>query len=225
MQCICRIICMYFCIFQTAIAQQMQNKTYTFLALGDSYTIVESLPLKDNFPNQTVQILSAAGLSFQPPQIIAKTGWTSGELQLAIASSDLQQSYDIVSLLVGVNNQYRGGDISVYTKEFEELLQLSIKLTGNNPGRVFVLSIPDWGVTPFATGRDRKKISYEIDSFNAVNKNLSLNYNVNYIEITPGSREAASNNSLVATDGLHPSAIEYGRWGKKLATAIQQTLQ
>ena len=216
---------MYFCIFQTAIAQQMQNKTYTFLALGDSYTIGESLPLKDNFPNQTVQILSAAGLSFQPPQIIAKTGWTSGELQLAIASSDLQQSYDIVSLLVGVNNQYRGGDISVYTKEFEELVQLSIKLTGNNPGRVFVLSIPDWGVTPFATGRDRKKISYEIDSFNAVNKNLSLNYNVNYIEITPGSREAASINSLVAADGLHPSAIEYGRWGKKLATAIQQTLQ
>jgi lysophospholipase L1-like esterase len=197
----------------------------TYLALGDSYTIGENLPLKDNFPNQTVQILSAAGFSLKPPHIIAKTGWTSGELRSAIANNKLDDRYDIVSLLVGVNNQYRGKDISVYTKEFEELLQLSIELAGKNPARVFVLSIPDWGVTPFAGGRDRKRISSEIDSFNLINKNLSLKWNVNYIDITPGTREAASNSSLVAADGLHPSAIEYNRWGKMLAEAIQQTLR
>ena len=218
-------ICIAFCIFQTATAQQMQKKTYTYLALGDSYTIGESLPLKDNFPNQTAHILDAAGLSFQQPEIIAKTGWTSGELQLAIAKNTLQERYDVVSLLVGVNNQYRGGDISEYAKEFEEILLLSIKLVGKNPARVFVLSIPDWGVTPFADGRDRKKISKEIDSFNLVNKELSTKWKVNYIDITPGSREVASSSSLVAADGLHPSALEYNRWSIKLAAAIQQTFQ
>ena len=222
---ILRIICIAFCIFQTATAQQMQNKTFTYLALGDSYTIGESLHLKDNFPNQTVNLLASAGLSFQQPRIIAKTGWTSGELQLAIAKNTLQERYDIVSLLVGVNNQYRGGDISEYAKEFEEILLLSIEFAGKNTSRVFVLSIPDWGVTPFADGRDRKKISKEIDSFNLVNKDLSTKWKVNYIDITPGSREVGSNSSMVAADGLHPSALEYNRWSIKLAAAIQQTFQ
>lgn len=204
----------------------MQQKKFTYLALGDSYTIGEGTSLEENFPNQTAWMLSNAGFSMEAPTIVAKTGWTSEELQWGIKNQIEQQArYDVVSLLIGVNNQYRSRDSEEYAKQFEELIQQAIQFAGSNPAHVFVLSIPDWGATPFAEGRDRKLITKQIDLFNIINKTLSAKWKVNYIDITTGSRQASEDPSLIAGDGLHPSAKEYKRWAMILAAAIQQQLQ
>jgi lysophospholipase L1-like esterase len=209
-----------FFFMSTTVLQAQQSLSY--LALGDSYTIGESLPLKDNFPYQTVDLLKLRGMKITEPVIIAKTGWTTDELMDAIEKRQINGQFDFVSLLIGVNNQYRGRDITVYQKEFEQLLQQAIAFAGGNRNHVFVLSIPDWGATPFAAGRDLVKITKEIDQFNAVNKKISEQYNVNYIEITEGTREASKDNSLVAEDKLHPSKKEYAKWAEKLSNGIYQ---
>jgi lysophospholipase L1-like esterase len=202
-----------------------QDKVLSFLALGDSYTIGESVPIYENFPYQTVQLLRKSGIAVQAAEIIAKTGWTTDELMAGIDRTTFEKSYDIVTLLIGVNNQYRGKDPSTYEKEFEKLLNKAIAFAGGNKRRVFVLSIPDWGATPFAASRDRIKIGKEIDLFNSINKKLTDAAGISYISITEGSREATSNASLVAKDGLHPSGLEYGRWAKKLVDAILQSIR
>jgi lysophospholipase L1-like esterase len=202
-----------------------QEKPLTFLALGDSYTIGESVPIYENFPYQTVQLLRKSGISVHAPEIVAKTGWTTDELMAGIDRTIFEKSYDIVTLLIGVNNQYRGKDPSTYEKEFEKLLNKAIAFAGGNKRRVFVLSIPDWGATPFAASRDRIKIGKEIDLFNSINKKLTDAAGISYISITEGSREATSNASLVAKDGLHPSGLEYERWAKKLVDAILQSIR
>jgi len=207
--------------FMSTIDSKAQ-KTLTYLALGDSYTIGESLPLKDNFPFQTVDLLKQKGIQMTEPVIVAKTGWTTDELMAAIEKRQLNGQFNFVSLLIGVNNQYRGRDIDNYQKEFEQLLQQAIAFAGGNRNHVFVLSIPDWGSTPFAAGRDLAKIAREIDQFNAVNKEISEQYKVNYIEITAGTREATIDPSLVADDKLHPSKKEYTRWAEKLSNGIYQ---
>jgi lysophospholipase L1-like esterase len=207
--------------FMNTIDSKAQQ-TRTYLALGDSYTIGESLQLKDNFPYQTVYLLKEKGLQMTEPVIVAKTGWTTDELMDAIEKRQIKGQFDFVSLLIGVNNQYRGRDITVYQNEFEQLLQQAIAFAGGSTNHVFVLSIPDWGVTPFAAGRDLAKITIEIDQFNAVNKKISDQYKVNYIEITAGTREASKDPSLVAEDKLHPSRKEYARWAEKLSAGILQ---
>jgi len=194
----------------------MNAKEYTYLALGDSYTIGESVLANENFPNQTAALLRKKGYIFLSPEIIAKTGWTTDELQDAIDSRHLKNNYSLVTLLIGVNNQYRRRDISEYEKEFKSLLKQAIEFAGNDSNHVIVLSIPDWGVTPFANGRDHLQIAKEIDKFNAINKKISLRYNVHYIDITSWTREAISNLSLIAADGLHPSGKEYKRWAEKI---------
>lgn len=196
------------------------QKTYTYLALGDSYTIGESLPLKDNFPFQTVDLLRKKGMTIIDPEIVAKTGWTTDELIDAIAKRSLKPSYDFVSLLIGVNNQYRGRDVSVYEKEFEQLLKQAIQFAGGKRDHVFVLSIPDWGATPFAKDRDQDKITREIDLYNATNQKITQQYKVEYIEITAGTRDAKNDLGLVAEDKLHPSKNEYARWADRLSQAI-----
>lgn len=200
----------------------MTNKNHKYLALGDSYTIGEGVPIAENFPYQTVQLLRKAGLYFQAPEIIAKTGWTTDELQKGIDDTMLQAPYDVVSLLIGVNNQYRGRTVQEYALQFEHLLQQAIQFSGNYPDHVFVLSIPDWGVTPFAAGRDRSAIAQEIDAFNETNRRLSEQYHTHYIDITPGTREAASDESLLTTDQLHPSGKDYGRWANKLSEEVRK---
>lgn len=199
-------------------------KTYSYLALGDSYTIGENVPIYDSFPYQTVQLLRKAGYSFYAPEIVAKTGWTTDELQAGIANNKLLPQYDIVSLLIGVNNQYRARSLPEYTQQFEALLQQAIGFAGKNEKHVFVLSIPDWGVTPFAKDRNSATIAHEIDSFNAVNKLFAEKYNVHYIDITPGTRLAAKDTSLLAGDQLHYSGKEHGNWAMKLSNGIQQLL-
>jgi lysophospholipase L1-like esterase len=202
----------------------MPSKTYSYLALGDSYTIGESVPLYESFPYQTVQLLRKGGHAVYSAEIVAKTGWTTDELQTGINNSRLLPTYDFVSLLIGVNNQYRGRSREEYAQQFEALLQQAIAFTGNNKQHVFVLSIPDWGVTPFANGKDKAAIAGEIDAFNAINKMSSEKYGVNYIDITAGTREAAHDTTLLAADQLHPSGKQYARWAVKLAQGIQTVL-
>ncbi len=203
-------------------------KKYYYLALGDSYTIGESVPSAENFPNQVVSSMLNNAIPFYPARIVAKTGWTTDELEAGIAIANtaepLRSSYDFVSLLIGVNNQYRGRTIDNYKPGFEALLKKAIQYAGNKTDHTVVLSIPDWGVTPFASGRNRVQIAAEIDAYNAANKKIALRYNVHYIDITPWTREAANDASLLASDGLHPSGIEYKRWAERMAEFFKSKL-
>jgi lysophospholipase L1-like esterase len=200
------------------------EKTYTLLALGDSYTIGEGVLLHENFPYQVTVWLRKTGLNFQAPEIIAKTGWTTDELLAAINHHSFLPTYDFVTLLIGVNNQYRGRSPEEYKMEFESLLKQAIRFAGNKNDRVIVLSIPDWGATPFAEGRDRQKIASEIDAYNTANKAIAEMSGVHYINITPGTREVAGNPEWLAGDGLHPSAKEYARWATMIAPIIKAKL-
>lgn len=214
-----------FSYFHIFTLNSMAQPSYTYLALGDSYTIGESVMLHESFPYQTAQMLRDKGKNFHAPEIIAKTGWTTDELHAAINKYTFQPKYDFVTLLIGVNNQYRGRTADEYSNEFESLLKQAIAFAGNNTNHVIVLSIPDWGVTPFAVGRDNKKIATEIDEFNAINEKISKQYKVQYLGITTGTREAAKDESLLAGDKLHPSAKEYKRWAKRLTEAILKQLK
>lgn len=212
------------CVLYPLSAHNMNPTNRSYLALGDSYTIGESVPEQENFPHQAVDLLNKTGYAFNKPDIVAKTGWTTDELQQGIANAGLDSSYDIVSILIGVNNQYRGRSSTEYAEQFEVLLQQAIGFAGKHPEHVFVLSIPDWGATPFAEGRDKTQIAKEIDTFNVINKTIAEKYQVHYIDITPGSREAATDLSLVTSDHLHPSGKEYSRWAKKLAVEVEKVI-
>ena len=178
-----------------------------YLALGDSYTIGESVPESGRWPVQLAHRLPAAA-----PHIIARTGWTTDELDAAITKEDPKGTFDLVTLLIGVNNQYRGRSIDEYRVQFRDLLQRAIRFAGGHAKRVVVVSIPDWGVTPYAQGRDRAQIARDIDAFNAVSLEETRRAGARYADVTPISRRAASDGSLVAGDGLHPSAKMYGEW-------------
>jgi lysophospholipase L1-like esterase len=200
------------------------EKQHTYLALGDSYTIGEKLDPSDNFPNQVTSMLKNTGHDFGKPEIIAETGWTTDELEQAIQKAKLNQRFDFVTLLIGVNNQYRGRKVQDYASEFESLLKKAVRFADNDTSRVIILSIPDWGVTPFASDRDRSKIAKEIDEYNSVNSNIASRYKVHYIDITPSTRQAAKDPSLLATDGLHPSAKEYEKWATQIVELIKTKL-
>jgi lysophospholipase L1-like esterase len=196
-----------------------------FLALGDSYTIGESVDPAQRWPVQLAAAIRAAGLDLADPVIIARTGWTTNELAAAIQADPPAGPYDLVSLLIGVNNQYRGYDLASYRAEFRQLLAQAIEFAGGDVEKVVVLSIPDWGVTPFAEGRDRALIAADIDAFNAVNRRESQAAGVRYLDITLISRQAANNPDLLAADGLHPSAEMYARWVADLLPLAQEMLQ
>ena len=199
-------------------------KTYSYLALGDSYTIGEQVRLVESFPYQTVQLLRKNGLPFYAPEIIAATGWTTDELNNAIEHTATLGEYDFVSLLIGVNNQYRSRSVNEFTIEFEHLLQRAIQFTGNQPRQVFVISIPDWGITPFAEGRNRKKIAEEINAFNAVCASAATKFNTPFIDITTSYRKDGIDPEFIAADGLHPSGSEYSKWADKLFKAISKDI-
>jgi lysophospholipase L1-like esterase len=204
----------------TVVTDTSQQRTY--LALGDSYTIGQSVEVSQRFPVQTVTRLNAFNIPFSQPEIIAATGWTTADLLYNLNNNPPKKmSYDIVTLLIGVNNQYRGRLQDEYRQQFTTLLERSVMYAGNNKQHVFVLSIPDYSVTPFATGRNRELIAAQIDSFNIINKSIAALYGVNYIDITADSREAAIYPSLIANDGLHPSGEQYARWTAKLAPAVR----
>jgi lysophospholipase L1-like esterase len=197
---------------------------YSYLALGDSYTIGEQVSFAENFPNQAVQILREGGFAFFAAEIIAKTGWTTDELSNAIENTSTLQQYDIVTLLIGVNNQYRGRSATEFKIEFEHLLQKAIQFSGNRPYRVIVLSIPDWGVTPFAVDRNRNQVAEEIDGYNEICKNSATAFKANFINITASQRADGSKTEFLAPDGLHPSGKEYKKWAVALSDTILRVL-
>jgi lysophospholipase L1-like esterase len=196
----------------------------SYLALGDSYTIGEQVAEQERFPIQAVNLLRSKGYAVEDPLIVATTGWTTDELEEGIANAHINKIYDIVTLLIGVNNQYRGRTVKEYEVEFTALLKKAITFAGNKPSHVVVLSIPDWGVTPFAADRNRVQIATEIDAYNAANKAIADNMRVPYLDITPFTREAAQDHTLLASDGLHPSGKDYARWAKALVSVLQQAL-
>ncbi len=204
-------------------SQESNNEsdtTYmTYIALGDSYTIGEGVTVEDRYPVQLQNQLKDNNIHLEEVNIIAQTGWTTGQLLHAIESSTLSEQYGMVSLLIGVNNQYRGMSIDHYREEFLTLLELSIEFAGHDPEKVIVLSIPDWGVTPFAEGQDREKIAREIDAFNEVNFEESEEKGVHYVDVTDISRQAATHPNLIAGDGLHPSGAMYALWVEKMIPA------
>jgi lysophospholipase L1-like esterase len=187
--------------------------------LGDSYTIGESVEEGARYPVQAARLLREKGVLCEAPEIIATTGWTTSDLLSAMPQAAPHQSYDLVTLLIGVNDQYRGWSQEQYSREFETLVQRSVRLAGDSASHVIVLSIPDYSVTPFARNSNKALIAAQIDSFNIINSRISKEHHVRYLDITEESRKAASDPSLVASDGLHFSGKEYAVWAAMIAAS------
>lgn len=196
-----------------------------FLALGDSYTIGEGVPPTERWPVHLAKLLRERGIDVGEPAIIARTGWTTDELSAAMDQADPRGPFDLVSLLIGVNNQYRGRSEAEYREQFRALLRRAIALAGGRPGRVLVLSIPDWGVTPFAQGRDRAQIATEIDRFNAANREIARELGARYVDVTPVSRREGADADWLAPDGLHPSGRMYAEWARLALPEAQAALE
>ncbi len=194
----------------------MTQPPLRYLALGDSYTIGEGVLEAERWPVQLATRLRAAGLPVSPPEIIAFSGWTTDELADAIAQAAPVGPFDLVSLLIGVNNQYRGRSLPEYRQQFGSLLAQAIALAGGRAGRVLVLSIPDWGITPFALEmrRNPAQVAAEIDAFNAVNEEETRVRGARYVNVTAVSRQIVHNPNLLAADGLHPSGLMYAEWAR-----------
>ena len=196
-----------------------------FLVLGDSYTVGQSVDSSQRWPTQLRDALQCEGLSIEDPIIIAQTGWTSGELLTAIEDADPQSPFNLITLLIGVNDQYQGGDIETYQDDFRALLGLATNFAGGDPTKILVLSIPDWGETIFNKDRDPIQISAEIDQFNIINNKECQAAGIQYVDITPVSRQVASDPTMLASDGLHPSGKMYAAWVDLILPAVLQILQ
>lgn len=198
--------------FNHTPAPMKKNDALNYLALGDSYTIGESVAENERWPVQLADRLRASGVDINSPKIIATTGWRTDQLKAAIEADDaLLETYDMVSLLIGVNNQYQRRSVESFAPEFEELLQKAIELAGGNKDRVFVVSIPDYGKTPFGASK-AEEIARELDEYNQVSLEICSKYRVKYFNITPISRQDDPEGELVANDNLHPSGKQYSLW-------------
>lgn len=195
-----------------------------FLALGDSYTIGEGVETGGRWPVQLAALLRARGVAIQDPVVVARTGWTTDELAAAIDRADPRGPFRLVSLLIGVNNQYRGRSVEEFRSEFRALLQRAIALAGGSAGQVVVLSIPDWGATPFAAGRDRPGIAAEIDRFNAAIREVARELGARQVDVTSVSRERGAEPQMLVDDGLHPSARMYAEWARLALPAALDAL-
>ena len=203
------------------MAQQTVNdKPMKFLALGDSYTIGESVAEDQRWPVLLVKELNARGKNFASPKIIATTGWRTDDLKNAILKENPSKDYDMVSLLIGVNNQYQGKSVESYTPEFEDLLNMAIAFAGGDKSKVFVVSIPDYGFTPFGKEK-QEKITKELNDYNRVNKKITEQKGIKYFNITDVSRKGFEDPELVANDGLHPSGKMYREWVKIILAGLQ----
>ncbi len=219
------LIALLFLFFALVVAKAQKIKIEDpvhYLALGDSYTIGQSVDVLQRWPNQLADKLTNLGYSVAEVKFIAQTGWRTDNLKNAIDQQQPLTGFNLVSLLIGVNNQYQGGSTSAYYTEFNELLKTAISLASNKPEHVFVLSIPDYAYTPYGAGS--LTISNEIDQFNSINKIISESYKVSYIDITPISRLGLQHPELVASDGLHPSGIMYAQWVQEIMKSIENNL-
>ncbi|HEX8942373.1 MAG TPA: SGNH/GDSL hydrolase family protein [Gemmatimonadaceae bacterium] len=201
-------------------ASPMPPAEVRILALGDSYTIGEGVVPDERWPMQLAAMLRARGRQVAAPTIVAHTGWTTGELSAGIDDTNLTGPYALVTLLIGVNNQYRGRGLGEYREQFRALLARAVGFAGGRTERVIVLSIPDWGVTPFAEGRDRARIARGIDAFNAVNREEAARAGTRYVDVTTISRRASGQPELVVADNLHPSAAMYALWVRGMLPAV-----
>lgn len=201
-----------------------EEPRYSYLALGDSYTIGESVPETERWPVQLAERLRNRGYKMAAPMIIARTGWTTGNLLDAMdVEVDVQRDFDLVSILIGVNNQYQGKPITEYEVELRQIFRRAINHSKTREAGVFALSIPDYGYTPFGSA-NQEKISAEIDRFNEVYKRVAEEFNVPFYNITPISRDARENPNLVASDGLHPSGLMYEQWVDQIVGQVQEKL-
>ncbi|TKR29419.1 SGNH/GDSL hydrolase family protein [Luteimonas gilva] len=202
-----------------------QPQAIRYLALGDSYTIGESVPEAGRWPMQLAAALRREGIALADPRIVATTGWTTDELDAAIDAAEPLGDYGFVSLLIGVNNQYRGRGVGEYRDQFAALLRRAIGFAGGRSDRVLVLSIPDWGVTRFGrdSGRDLARISRELDEYNAAARDICAEQDVAFVDIAPVSRERGADDAMQADDGLHPSAALYAEW-TRLALPVARGL-
>ncbi|MVM33379.1 SGNH/GDSL hydrolase family protein [Spirosoma sp. HMF4905] len=198
---------------------------YSFLSLGDSYTIGERVSETDRWSVQLAGLLRKDGLDIASPDIIARTGWTTSELQDAIKASGNQKTYSLVSLLIGVNNQYRGQSQDTYRTEFRELLQTATKFAGGKTAHVFVLSIPDWGYSPYAAGQSKARIAQEIDQFNTIARDECEKAAITFVDITPLTRSASGDETQFASDGLHYSGKQMKLWAEKALPTAKESLQ
>lgn len=212
-------------VIPAELEEQVYYAKISYLALGDSYTIGESVSNNKNFPKQLEKRLENDLKINIQTKIVAKTGWRTDNLLNAIATTDLDISYDFVTLLIGVNNQFQGVNFTKYEEEFAELLAIAIKFADNNPSRVVVVSIPDWSFTPFGKNRDGENISSEIDAYNTSARSKAEQSEVNFIEITDITREGLEKPELVAGDGLHPSAEAYKLFVDRIAPKISSGLK
>jgi acyl-CoA thioesterase-1 len=207
---------------------QTQNQTFSYLALGDSYTIGQSVCETCRFPEQLKKSLSNLNPNnAYPLRIIAQTGWTTTNLISAIDLQNPTSDYDLVILLIGVNNQYQNKPFSVYEKEFPELVNKAIAFAKGDKANVIVVSIPDYSYTPFGQGSgNQSRISTEIDAYNAFAKKYCMDNTIEFINITDITRQGLKNPNLVAQDGLHPSELAYSLFVERIlpkaATAIQK---
>jgi lysophospholipase L1-like esterase len=197
-----------------------------YLALGDSYTIGEGVTAEERWPNQLVALLRKDEIAIGDPDIVARTGWTTDELSAAMDAHAFHAPYTLVTLLIGVNNQYRGRDLDNYRVEFKALLERAIKLAGGEPKHVIVVSIPDWGVTRFgkSSGRDIGEIARQLDAYNAANAQIATMLHCGYVDVTAISRDGGDRADMLVGDGLHPSAVMYGRWAKAVLPAAKMAL-
>jgi len=202
------------------------NEHRRFLALGDSYTIGEGVAAADRWPAQLAAALKRADVAIDEPEILARTGWTTDELAEAMHRHRFHPPYALVTLLIGVNNQYRGLDLQNYRDQFRVLLERAIELADHKPQHVIVVSIPDWGVTRFGreSGRDAARIARDIDLYNAANAQIAASLGVHYVDVTAFSREGGDHADVLVDDGLHPSAAMYGRWTEAILPVAKQVL-
>ena len=198
----------------------------SYLALGDSYTIGEGVDEHGRWPMQLARDLRATGIALADPRIIATTGWTTDELSAAMDAAEPLGEWEFVSLLIGVNNQYRGRDVDDYAGDFARLLQRAISLANARVDRVLVLSIPDWGVTPFAreSGRDLRQVANELDAYNVAARDVCAAHGVAFVDITDVSRARGAEAGMLVEDGLHPSAAMYSEWTRLALPVARQLL-
>ena len=209
-------------LFNQPDTSAVVSQSFSFLALGDSYTVGQNVGQPDSYPYLLSKSLSAETPSWKasPITVIAQTGWTTDNLITAISGKNITGKFDIVTLLIGVNNQFRGYSPAAYRQEFIALLNTALKLANGDKSKVFVLSIPDWGATPYGSSYNREQIAREIDEFNAINKDETVKAGIDYTDVTAISRMALTDKSLIANDGLHPSGKMYQSWVDILAPKI-----
>ena len=216
------LLVLFFLILKIGFAQKQKIFYPTkFLALGDSYTIGESVSEQERWPNQLMDSLLELGVRGPKAKIIATTGWRTDQLKNAIINSGLGDTFNLVSVLIGVNNHYQGRNLNQQRQDFPEILNLAIEKAGGDTTKVFVVSIPDYAFTPFGQSKNPAKISSELDIYNALNDSISKVYGINYFDITPISRNGISNAALVASDGLHPSGFQYSKWVSLILKSIE----